>query len=441
MTAAAAQLQSLAGLVSSKAGIIRRMHRRIASADEPPIPIIYDSLLSNFDFRNGKELERGACGKGLTETAAQIGAIGEAIEHYCASHARVRLVRRARFNDLDNAIAPSDFVLYSETQYDRPGFRHVRWKPDSEIGWLEVRELPGHTAVWIPSGLVYLNFSGQQEQDFLCPPTSSGSAAGRDLEHAILSGLLETAERDAFVITWMNRLPVPVLDYSRLGGSCGIIRDYYARYGVEARAFLLATDLPLYAVMAIGLDHSPGGPAAVVGLGCALEAETALRRALFEICQVRPTERKKFAAGDAAKINAYSDVHTLEEHALYFTRHDHLHELEFLLSTTFHGEHRRLARPLDGQRTRRPRLRNERPPRHRQPRGLSRADHARLEGLSHPRGALARHAPAAHRVRSRPAAPRRSVASTNFRKSSVTRPNGEPRPTSIPVRIRWHEPI
>jgi ribosomal protein S12 methylthiotransferase accessory factor len=333
MTAAATQLESLAGLVSPKSGIIRRMHRRIASADEPPIPIIYDSLLSNFDFRTGKELERGACGKGLTETAAQIGAIGEAVEHYCASHARVRLIRRARFSDLDHAIAPPDFVLYSETQYERPRFRHVRWNPDADIGWLPVRELPGHTAVWIPSGLIYLNFTGQQEQDFLCPPTSSGSAAGPDLEHAVLSGLLETAERDAFVITWMNRLTVPALDYSSLGGPCGIIRDYYARYGVEARAFLLATDLPLYAVMAIGLDRSPDGPAAVVGLGCALNPETALRRALFEICQVRPTERKKFSTGDAAKLNAYSDVHTLEEHALYFTRHDHLHELEFLLST------------------------------------------------------------------------------------------------------------
>jgi len=86
--------------------------------------------------------------------------------------------------------------------------------------------------------------------------------------------------------------------------------------------------------MAIGLDRSPGGPAAVVGLGCDLNPEVALRRALFEICQMRPAERRKFAAGDAAKLNAYSDVHTLEEHALYFTRHDHLHELDFLLSGT-----------------------------------------------------------------------------------------------------------
>src|SRR5438128_809717 len=247
--AATAQLQLLAGLVSPKTGIIRRMNRRITAADEPPIPLIYDSLLSHFDFKTGEELERGACGKGTTDAAAQVGAIGEAIEHYCASHARVKRVRRARFSDLPNAIAPPDFVLYSEAQYASPGFRHARWEPGSEIAWFEVIELPDRTPVWIPAGLVYLNFVGHQPQDFLCPPTSSGSAAGPDVDTAILSGLCEVVERDAFLMTWMNRLPVPTLDFSSLGGPCGIIRDHYARYGVEARAFLLATDLPLYAVM------------------------------------------------------------------------------------------------------------------------------------------------------------------------------------------------
>jgi ribosomal protein S12 methylthiotransferase accessory factor len=330
--AVTAQLELLAGLVSSKTGIIRRMNRRITAADEPPVPMIYDSLLSHFDFKTGEDLERGACGKGMTEAAAQIGAIGEAIEHYCASHARLKRVRRARFAELPNAIAPPDFVLYSEAQYTRTGFRHARWEPGSETAWFEVIELPDRTPVWIPAGLVYLNFVGQQPQDFLCPPTSSGSAAGPDVDTAILSGLLEVAERDAFLMTWMNRLPVPTLDYSGLGGPCGIIRDHYARYGVEARAFLLATDLPLHAVMAIGLDHTGNGPAAVVGLGCHGNPETALRRALFEVCQVRPAERKKFGSGDADKLNAYTDVHTLDEHALYFTRADHLMELDFLLS-------------------------------------------------------------------------------------------------------------
>lgn len=328
------QLASLSGLVSSKTGIIRRMNRRMTSADEPPVPIIYDSLLAHFDFKTGEELERGACGKGMTETAAQIGAIGEAIEHYCASHARLRLLRRARMAELDNAIAPTDFVLYSETQYARNGFRYARWQPDSEIAWLQVQELPSRTPVWIPAGFIYLTFTGQQPQDFLSPPTSSGSAAGPDLDTAILSGLLEVAERDAFVITWMNCLSIPAIDYSGIEGPCRVIRDHYARYGVEARAFLLATDLPVYAVMAIGLDHTGNGPAAVVGLGCNGDPEIALRRALFEVCQVRPAERKKFASGGANKLEEYSDVHTLDEHALYFVRPDHLHELQFLLEGT-----------------------------------------------------------------------------------------------------------
>jgi ribosomal protein S12 methylthiotransferase accessory factor len=332
MSEASTQLAALSPLVSAKTGLIRRMNRRVGSADEPPIPIIYDSLLSNFDFRTGTDLDRGACGKGLSDTAAQIGAIGEAIEHYCASHARLRLVRRARIADLDAAVAPAEFVLYSDAQYARPGFRYARWTPDSETGWLQARELPGETPVWIPAGAIYLNFSGQQTQDILCPPTSSGSAAGPDLATAILHGLLEVAERDAFVITWMNRLGVPALDYSRAGGPCAVIHDYYRHYGVDMRVFVLATDVPLHVMMAIGLDGNPHGPAAVVGLGCALNPERALQRALFEVCQVRPAERKKFRAGDAKTLNRYSDVHTLDEHALYFTRADHLHELDFLLS-------------------------------------------------------------------------------------------------------------
>ena len=104
------QLVALAELVSPKTGILRRMHRRATSADEPPIPIIYDAMLSNFDFKKGSELERGACGKGLTETSAQIGAIGEAVERYCASHrADASGTANPKIGDLDRAIPPPSF--------------------------------------------------------------------------------------------------------------------------------------------------------------------------------------------------------------------------------------------------------------------------------------------------------------------------------------------
>lgn len=330
-----AQLEELRGLISPKTGILRRLQRRLDTATEPPVPILYDGQLSNFDFKSASMSERGSCGKGTSEAAAQIGAIGEAVEHYCASHANIQQMRRAAFVEMEDAIAPPEFVLYSESQYTRPGgFRWARWDPASETGWLPARELPGRNRVWVPAGMIYLNFSGEQPQDILCPPTSSGSAAGRDLDSAVFRGLMEAVERDAFMITWLNRLPVPAIDYSRLRGPCGTIRDHYARYGVEVRAFLLATDLPVTAVMAVGFQREGEGPAAVVGLGCALDPESALRGALFEVCQMRPSEAERHAGGESAKLNSYSDVHTLEEHAHYFCRQDHMNEMDFLDKTS-----------------------------------------------------------------------------------------------------------
>jgi ribosomal protein S12 methylthiotransferase accessory factor len=328
----AIQLEALRGLISPKTGILRRVERRVVSADEPPIPILYDGQLSNFDFKSTETIERGSCGKNITETAAQIGAIGEAVEHYCASHANIQNLRRGPIASIPDAVAPPEFVLFSEAQYSSPGFRFSRWTPESDMGWLPARELPTMKRVWVPASMVYLTYSGDQPQDMLCPPTSSGSAAGRDLDNAILRGLMETMERDAFMNTWLARLSVPRIDYSGLDGPCGVIRDHYARYGVDVQAYLLATDLPVYAVMAIGLQKDGDGPAAVVGLGCHLDPKAALCGALFEVCQVRPAESVKHAKGEAAKLNSYSDIHSLEEHAAYFTRPDHLHELDFLTS-------------------------------------------------------------------------------------------------------------
>lgn len=324
------QLEALKGLVSSKTGILRRVERRPTSADEPPIPILYDGQLSNFDFKNVDAIERASCGKNVTDAAAQIGAIGEAIEHYCAYHPNVQNLKRAAIEDVEGAVSPEEFVLFSEAQYSSPGFKFARWSKESQIGWLPARELPNRTRVWVPASMVYLNYTGDQRQDFLCPPTSSGSAAGRDLDSAVFRGLMECVERDAFMNTWLARLPAAEIDYSKLGGPCSVIRNHYARYGVDVKAYLMPTDLPVNAIMAIGFQREGDGPAAVVGLGCGLEPESALRGALFEVCQVRPAERMKQAQDEASKLNSFGDVNTLEDHAAYFIRADHLHEMNFL---------------------------------------------------------------------------------------------------------------
>jgi len=330
---ARAQLQALMELVSPRVGLIRAVSLRVANADQPDLPIICDGLLSHFDFRKGEGIERGTSGKGFTEEQAMLGVIGEAVERYCASHPRRGSLRRAAIADLDgDAVSPEDLVLYSEAQYARKSLPFSIWRPAHQLSWVLVNELITEKPVWVPATFVFLSLPASAEpQDFLCASTSSGFAAGIDVAHAARAAALELIERDAFVITWLNRLAVREIDLGHVEGVTGDIVSVFGKGGTRLRAFLLPTDLPAVPVMTMALDETGTGPAAVIALGCEMDPCRALEKAMFEICQVHDPLRKAHREGRGESANTYADVRTLEQHAAYFFRRDHLHELQFLL--------------------------------------------------------------------------------------------------------------
>jgi ribosomal protein S12 methylthiotransferase accessory factor len=170
-----------------------------------------------------------------------------------------------------------------------------------------------------------------EPQDFLCAPTSSGFAAGVDTAHAARAAVVELLERDAFVITWLNRLAAPEIDLESAGGVTTAIARTFARWGTTLRAFLLPTDMPVVPMLVVALDETGEGPAAIVALGCGLRARAALEKAMFEMCQVHGPMQKAHRTGRPRTLNNYSDVRSLEDHAAYFFRGEHLHELDFLL--------------------------------------------------------------------------------------------------------------
>jgi ribosomal protein S12 methylthiotransferase accessory factor len=325
------QIARLLELVSPRTGIIRSLSRAARGIEEPSPPILYHALLSNFDFKKAESQARAAAGKGLTDDDAIGGAVGEAIERYCAAHPALASIHRARFADLDApAISPPECVLYSAAQHARPGFPHPEWKRDLEIGWLRVKELPSDREILAPAFLIYSNYFGPNGEDSYCEPTSNGLAAGPDLHTAILSGLCELAERDAFLVNWMNRLPAPEVDCE--DGVASDICAHYRRFGVETRVFNVTTDLPMYAMMAVSLSEPGRGPSALVALGCHLDPRIAVRKALFEICQIRPGETRRFFEDRAGQqLHSYSNIKTLQDHSAYLTLPERRNELSFLL--------------------------------------------------------------------------------------------------------------
>ena len=322
-----------ADLVSPRTGIIRSVSRVQRGAEEPSPPFIYQSDVSHFDFRAAKPQERASAGKGMTEEEAIRGAIGEAIERYCASHVDHSALITSPWQSIsDHAVAPPEFVLYSASQYEAAKLPYHRWDPKDEVTWVSAHELPSGQIVQVPASLVYLQFQQNRPEDSFAAGTSNGLAAGPTLEYAVLHGLYECVERDAFLTTWMARLPATEISFTAAAPLANSIRTHYRRFGVDVRVFRMCTDIHAHVMMAIALDQTGSGPAAVVGLGCHASPVKALSRAMLEICQVRPGEARRYRDEPPAnRLKRVEDIKSLEDHSAWATMPEHLHEFSFLL--------------------------------------------------------------------------------------------------------------
>lgn len=328
-----AEARRLAGaLVSRRCGLVRDMAAQGRGPDEPCPPHLWTATLSHFDFRAAPQAERLNAGKGRSEAEAQLSALGEAIERYSAFHwdaARVHVHAAA-----GDAITPTDLVLYSDAQHAAGHLPYPRWSRDVETSWITGVELPGGTPVDLPAALVYLVSPTPRPVDHVTAITSNGLAAGADLDRAVIGGLNEIIERDALMITWLNRLPATLIETPETGCMAAAVIRQYARFGVGVRLFWLASDQAPVVVMAVADNPDPAQGARMIGMGCDLDAGAAIDKAVFELCQARPSMAVRMARGDAGtRLRTYADVRDLDDHPLFHALPGHGGEFDFLLAS------------------------------------------------------------------------------------------------------------
>jgi ribosomal protein S12 methylthiotransferase accessory factor len=93
--------------------------------------------------------------------------------------------------------------------------------------------------------------------------------------------------------------------------------------------------------MAMALDPDPAKPATVVGLGCHPSPAIALTKAVFELCQGRPSEARRFAdKPPQGRLARYEDVRTLDDHSAFASLAERRDEFTFLWR---HGSRARIA--------------------------------------------------------------------------------------------------
>ena len=220
-------------------------------------------------------------GKGLTREASRAGALLEAIEFEVSEHP-TGAYRVARAIDLE----PGTFLPLEDCFPTRSSIVNNL----TPLAWEDVVNVQNGKTILIPSDLVWLVTRIKDQSLMHVQMGSNGIASGGTLEDAILSGLYEVIERDAWTLNQflldsgflLNR--TPLIDLPPRVESC--VRKIEAA-DQKLHLFSITNDYEIPVFSAIILDLSGQCAGTFGGYGCHLNAEIAALRAITEAAQAR----------------------------------------------------------------------------------------------------------------------------------------------------------
>jgi len=308
-------LPLLQSLVSPLTGIVPFTTPMLPMTDDARLFHVA-STTANTELLIGAGANRYSGGIDYTPAGALAAAIGEAAERYAAAYIPASHMIAATAAELGTtAVDPASFALFDEEQYARPGFYFQRFTAYTRVRWSPAFRLPDGEPAHVPTQLVHL----QQDSHDDTPvgyATSSGMACGATLEEAILSGLLELVERDAFLLTWYNRLSLPLVDWSADPALVRLDDEFFRPTGLRYAVVDLSAFLRVPTALGAVLDAS-GGPAFAAGAASSVTMDIAVRKALREAFQTRAFARQLRVDFPAWSCSDPLEIIGFEDHVLY----------------------------------------------------------------------------------------------------------------------------
>jgi len=330
----------LIGLATAAAGRALGRHSIVAGCRERPtmpgLPNVSIHVASGArrSPRPGhKHMLDDVLGMGVSDVEGQswIKAVVEAVERYCMAipHDPSDTFRASTNEVAEWAVPPQRFRLYSEMQYRTiptlglPG-------PDDAIDWTWAYSITKREFVLVPAALLYGSVSRRPPNHFIESMVSTGMACHVSIEAAILAGLLEVVERDAIMISWLNRrVPSRItLDPSSPLG--GMFEERFVVPGIEFFLLDLTSDSGIPTVGCLAFSETPDHPAAAMGAASRLDPLEAAKKALFEAAQVL------YAAHDLGWTRSEDlpehEVRTLADHSRFYAGTAGARRLRFMAS-------------------------------------------------------------------------------------------------------------
>ncbi|MFE2267858.1 TOMM precursor leader peptide-binding protein [Streptomyces lavendulae] len=288
-----------------------------------------------FSMRSGEYLRETFWG-GHTDTfdrSARVGVL-EGLERYAGMRARSRTtsVTGSLRSFGSGAVDPREVGLYGE-RFHRDNPRVRPFDPDREIPWVWGWSLRDREPRLVPEVLTYYHAPGLENR--FVQESSNGCASGGSLAEACYFGLMEVVERDAFLLAWYGRQPLPEIDPATSSrASTRAMVDRLALYGYRARFFDTRISFPIPVVTAVAERFDGGTGRMCFGAGAGLDPESALDSALCEIATDAvnlPGRTERDAARLRAMAADFDLVTALHDHPLVYGVPEMGRHADFLL--------------------------------------------------------------------------------------------------------------
>jgi ribosomal protein S12 methylthiotransferase accessory factor len=299
-------------------------------------------VIHSFEYPYIKQ-DTGSTGVGFSFQASCATAILEALERTCGFLPRARrTVVYGSYEQLHtHAINPQDFGLLSEpiVAEREPDLASLwrAYRPDLPFHWVWGYSCKQGKPVLVPEQIAYYGTHRRPGRQLFVAETSNGCAIGGSLEDAMVHGLCEVIERDAFFLTWYGRLPVPALDWrtTRDTDLLLAIERITRMTGFTFHAFDCTTDLGVPVVLVLAVNAREEFPRVLLGAGAHLDPDRALAAAFLEAAVVIPQnlhpspatrERGKRLVADSSLIQ------TIDDHLLAGAMPEAFARFSFLLA-------------------------------------------------------------------------------------------------------------
>ncbi|MFJ8622151.1 TOMM precursor leader peptide-binding protein [Kitasatospora sp. NPDC093550] len=284
---------------------------------------------------DGRAVDDGGYGRAADFRASERVALFEAVERYAGMRPLGRrTVLRASYASLERELGPGtvlDPVRLGLPDQPQPGAgpEHsgasatVPYTPDLVLDWVHGWSLTHRRPVAVPEHVAYWDLP-DRERPRVVYESSNGCGLGNSPQEAALYGLFEVAERDAFLMAWYARTPLPGVAVPTEDPQVADLAARARLLGYRLTLLDATNDLGVPAVIALCRHRGghPDAPRTFLAAGAHHDPLTAIRSAVAEVVtNVQEAPHRSTAPGgprDPRRLRPMLDrpelVVTLDDH-------------------------------------------------------------------------------------------------------------------------------